>query len=443
MTDDLIASLAKTAGLRVIGATSVFVYKNRPVNVATVAESLGVAHVLEGAVQKDGDRLRVRVRLIDARDGATRWSEKLVRELRDVFAVQDEISHAVAQELGLRLGLSAANDGRRQPTRSVAAYELYTRGNDRTLLRSDSAVRVGLEFFRQAITLDSNYAAAWAGLGRMYSRLAGVSPPATRPHMYELAENAARKAVALDDSLDEAHATLGVILMSQRDFAEAGRELERAIALNSSKPLTHQWISGFYIWMGQLDEGLSHAQLAHELDPLSADATADLARALAAADRCDEALVQLKPLASLKTPLLRAAPIMSQCYARKGMWAEAAAAIRPQVERGELMAKAQLASVLARGGHRDEALRIRESLLDDWRRGKIGAFPVAFAYVGSPGEAAHAFEWLDKSIDDGSISGAPGSQAVVLLTSPDLEEFRRDARFVRFRNRLGLPAQKR
>lgn len=437
MTDELIAILAKNSGLRVIGSTSVFAYRNRQGDVRGIADSLGVANVLEGGLQKDGNRLRVRVRLLDARDGSTRWSETYDRELRDVFAVQGEIAQAVARELGVRLGVTSTAAPRRQPTQNVAAYELYLRGSDRTLLRSDSAAQRGVEYFRQAIALDSGYAAAWAGLARMNARLAGFAARPDRVRLYAMAEAAARKAVALDDSLAEAHATLGGIRMALFDFASAERHMARAIALDSSRALTYQWMVTIDFWMGRPAEALAHARRAVELEPLSPDAHADLARALLGNDRCDEALAELAPLSALRPPLLRVAPIAAECYARKGMWPQAIATIRPQAERGEPMALAQFAYMLARGGQRDSALRIQATLLERWRRGESGAFENALVATGL-GNMDQAFDWLNRAIDDHSFSGGPGSPALHLLVGPLSPDMQRDARFARVRERLGI-----
>ena len=437
MTDELIAILAKNSGLRVIGSTSVFAYRNRQGDVRGIADSLGVANVLEGGLQKDGNRLRVRVRLLDARDGSTRWSETYDGELRDVFTVQGEIAQAVARELGVRLGVTSTAAPRRQPTQNIAAYELYLRGSDRTLLRSDSAARQGVEYFRQAIALDSGYAAAWAGLARLNTRLAGFAPRADRARLYALAEEAARKAVALDDSLAEAHATLGAIRMALFDFGSAERHMARAIALDSSRALTYQWMVTIDFWMGRPAEALAHARRAVALDPLSPDAHADLARALLGNDRCDEALAELAPLSSLRPPLLRVAPIAAECYARMGMWPQAIATIRPQAERGDPMALAQLAYVLARGGQRDSALRIQATLLERWRRGESGAFENALVATGL-GNLDQAFDWMNRAIDDHSFSGVPGSPALLLLVGPLFPDMQHDPRFAAIRARLGI-----
>ncbi|MEJ7811099.1 MAG: BTAD domain-containing putative transcriptional regulator [Gemmatimonadaceae bacterium] len=431
MTEELIAVLARAGSLRVVGSTSAFAFRNRQLDVRRIADSLGVAHLLEGDLQKSGSRLRVRVRLLDARDGSTRWSETYDRELRDVFAVQDDIARAVARELGLRLGAATGTPLRRRPTRNVAAYELYLRGSDRFLIRSDSGLRQGLEFFRQAIALDSTYAAAWAGLARMYNVLSIDAPGPVRTQYRALAEEAARKAVALDDSLAEAHQTLGAIRMYRLDFTSAEQHLTRALALDPSRALTHEVMVRLLLWTGRPAEALAHAERALEVDPLSPTAHAELARALLGTDRCDEALAELEKLSGLRPPLVRAAFIAAQCYAHKGRWPEAIAALRPQAERGDRQALGLLGYMLARAGQREEALRIHAALLEEWRRGAGEAFEVALVYAGL-GDLDQTATWFDRAIADRSLGFA------LMRVGPLFNDVRGDPRFERLRERLGL-----
>lgn len=434
MTDALIAILAKNSGLRVIASTSVFAYRNRQSDVRSIGESLGVANVLEGGVQKDGNRLRVRVRLLDARDGSTRWSETYDRELRDAFAVQDEVGNTVARELGLRLGVSSAPARRREPTKNIAAYESFIRGSDRTLLRSDSAARLGLEYFEQAIALDSSYAEAWAGLARMRGRLASTAPARDRLRLQQSAIDAVQRALSLDDSLAEAHATLGALRTGMLDFAAAEKQLARALELDPGRALTHQWMVTLDLWEDRPAEALAHARRALELDPLSPDARADLARALLGNDRCDEALAELKPLFALHPPMLRVAPIAAQCYARKNMWQDAIAVMRPQTER-DAASLGLFGYLLARGGKRDEALRLRAMLLERQRREGGHAFDIAFVSAGL-GNLDSTFQWLNRALDDQSYLAGPGGTA--LFISPLTSDLRGDPRFDRFRERIGL-----
>lgn len=436
LTEELIAVLARVGHLRVMGGTSAFAFRNSDLDVRRIADSLGVMHVLAGSVQKVDTRLRVQVRLVDARDGSTRWSETYDRELRDVFAVQDEIARAVAIELGLRLGVGGGAP-RRQPTRSVAAYEHYLRGNDRSLLRSDSSARVALEHFRRAVAMDSTYAAAWAGIARMHGRLGGAMPSKDRDLYYALALQYARKAVSLDDSLPEAHATLGVMSLMSFDFQDAERHLTRALELDPAAPFIHEWMVTLYLWKEQPAEALVHAHRALELDPLSPYAHAEVGRALLGNDRCREAFGYLDKVKGLQPPLPRASVIAAQCYAREKMWTQAIATTRPQAERGVPAAAGMLGYMLARSGQREDAMRIERELRDQWQRDAAGAFSIALVHVGLT-NFDEAFIWLDRAISDRSLIGAPGNPAHVAIMGPLFEDLRRQPRFTEVRERLGL-----
>lgn len=435
MTEELIARLAKTGDLRVIASTSAFAFRNRPTDVRSIADSLGVSNILEGGVQKIGSRLRVQVRLVNARDGSTLWSETYDREIEDVFSVQEEIARSVARELGVRLAANASTELHRPQTRSVAAYELYLRGDDPALLRSDSTVREGLEFFRQAIAIDSTYAAAYAGMARMYSRLAGMDDPGMPiRELRALAEEAALKAVDLDDSSAEAHAALGLVRMySDYDFISAESELKRAIELDPTQARIREWLVLLYLRTERPSEALAEARRALELDPLSPSAHAEVAHALVANGRYNEALAQLEHIAEVQPPLLRTAVIAAQAYAKKQMWAEAIAALRPRAEKGGPQSLPLYAYMLARAGHRDEALRILATLFDRWRRGEGRAFEVAVVYTGL-GDFDQAFAWLDRSMDDHSLL----MYSHFNIMEPIFEDLRSDARFERVRERLGL-----
>jgi adenylate cyclase len=434
MTEELIAMLAK-AGLRVIASTSVSMFRNSQMDVRSIADSLKVSHVLEGGVQKSGSRLRVHVRLVAGSDGATRWSETYDRDLQDVFAVQDDIARAVTRELGIRLGGVTGEPLRRHPTQSIAAYELYLRGSDPAVLRSDSTAREATEFFRQAIALDPTYAAAYAGLARMSVRVAAAREHRDAPSKEWLAraEEAALTAVALDGSLAKAHGAIGVVRESGYDFESAETHYKHSIALDPTWAFPREWLAGLYIRTGRFAEALAEAEGARAIDPLSPSANAELARALLVNGRCDEALTLLEPLAALQPPLLRVASIAAQCYTQKQMWREAIAVLRPQAERGERQALAHLAFVLARAGQDEEALRIHANLLDQWQRGTGGALEVALVYAGLR-DLDQAFGWLERAADD---SSSMPSHRYSLVMEPVFEDLRRDPRFDPLRDWFG------
>lgn len=430
LSEELTAVLAKIPNLRVIARTSAFAFRNSSAGARRIGDSLGVSNILEGAVQKAGSQLRVQVRLVDARDGSSRWSETYDRELQDIFAVQSEIAGAVARELDLRLGEGTLARITRGSTRNVAAYELYLRGNDPVLGRSDSGGRAALEYFRQAVALDPAYAAAYAGLARMHIRIAvGDDPELSRPDRLALAERAAVEAVALDDSSGDAHLALSMVRRANYAMVSAEAELKRAIALEPTNARYPPWLVLLYVVTERPAEALVESRRALKLDPLSPTANAEVAHALVANDRCDEALAQLASLRSLRPPLLRANAIAAQCYARKQMWPAAVGELEQITVNGGPRAQAMLGYMLGRGGRTDEARRILAALLDRARRTNGGAFHVAIVYAGL-GEKDQAFTWLDKAVDDRSL-------AFEWLHTV-LDDLRRDPRFPRLRQRLDL-----
>jgi len=429
-TEDLTAMLAKLAPLRVNAGAAAFTFTNSNVGARRIGDSLGVGNILEGATQKVGSHLRVQVRLIDTRNGSTRWSQTYDRELRDIVLIQTDIVDAVARALDLHLGARALAAISRTSAPSIAAYELYVRGSDPALTRSDSGARVGLEYFRQAIALDPRYAAAYAGLARLHARIgAGDDEEMPLRDRLALAEQAALKAVALDDSLAEAHATLGIVRRFNLDLASAETELKRAVALEPANARFREALVQLYVLAERDSDALLEGRRAVELEPLSPTANAELAHALLANDRCDEALAQLQKLSSLRPPLLRASSFAAQCYTRKHMWPEAIAALQRTVAHAGPRGDAQLGYVLARAGRRDEARRTLAALLDRSRRIEGGAFEVAVVYVGL-GEKDKAFAWLDKAVDDRSL----GFEWLPTIA----DDLRPDPRFDRLRRRIGI-----
>jgi TolB-like protein/DNA-binding SARP family transcriptional activator len=430
LSEELLTVLAKLGRLRVISHGSAAVFKAGDAAARRIADSLGVSHVLQGGVQRTGTRLRVQVRLVNARDGSTSWAETYDRELRDVFAVQSDIAEAVARELDLRLGAGTLARIERGPTRNIAAYELALRGNDPAALRSDTGARRGLENFQQAVALDSTYAAAWAGVARMQLRVASsndtVLPRSTR---LALAEQAALRAIALDDSLAEAHAALALVKRTNLELLSAETELRQAIALDPMNARLREAMVQRHIVAKRPGPALAEARRAAELDPLSASAAAEVAHALQANDRCDEALVQLAPLQSLRPPLLRASTIAAQCYVRKRMWPEAVAEAQKNLDVTGTRGLSLLGFVLARAGRVEEARRVLATLLDRAQRSDGAAMDVAMVYAGLD-ERDAAFTWLDRAVEERSFGLELREDIVASLES--------DPRYERFRAALGI-----
>jgi adenylate cyclase len=426
LTEELIGVLSKIDGLRVTARTSAFVFRNSGLDVRKIADSLRVGYIIEGGVQRVGDRMRVQIRLVDAADASTRWSEIFERQTTDVFLVQSEIASAVARELDLRLAPRTAATIRRRPTNNVGAYEFYLRGSDPAVLRSDSAARKGLEYFQQAIALDSTYAAAYAGLARMYLRVNGTpfSPARSRKEGLGLASAAAMKALALDDSLAEGHAAYGLTLIFKPDVSGAERELRRAVALDPRNSRIHEWLGFVESWRMNDADALAEARAAVEMDPLSPSAHAEVARTLCATGQVDEGLRELEQIASVKPPLGRAKLHTFLCHCMRKDWKTAAAIFRNEP------VNPHLAFALAKGGEREEAEAILDRLKK--RAGEGGStFNVAIVYAGL-GNMDETFAWLNRAVDDMSFM----STGFTIL--PVLDDVRKDPRFDLLSRRLRL-----
>jgi TolB-like protein/Flp pilus assembly protein TadD len=397
LSEELIGVLARIDNLRVVARTSAFAFRNTTLDSRQIGDSLGVSHLLEGGVQRVGDSLRIQVRLIDASDGSTKWSERYDRGAGDVFLVQSEIAAAVARQLDLQLRPRGGGRNRRPPTTSVAAYELYLRASDPANLRSDSGVRSARELFRQAIALDSNYAAAHAGLARMEMRIGGGVLSSNPNAGYEgRALAAATRAIALDDSSPEGHASLGLIRMAQYDFASAERELKMAIALDPSASRTREWLAFVYFWLDRRADALESTTRAVENDPLSPSAHAERARALCIIGRHDEGIAVLAKLKDIRPQLLRVPFFTTLCYMLKRDWQTVIARTRAD---SDPMSRALLGYSLARTGHRDEASRILGDLTETRSRNGRGSFEIAVLQTGLLDRDA-AVESLERALNE-------------------------------------------
>jgi DNA-binding SARP family transcriptional activator/Tfp pilus assembly protein PilF len=345
----------------------------------------------------------------------------------------DEIAQAVARQLDRRQRGDTAGRPASQRTRNVAAYELYLRGSDAAVLRSDSGARRGLEYFRRAVALDSGYAAAWAGLARMTLRNS-QGDLASRKQALSEAEAAARKAIALDDSLAEGHASLGLTRIGRYDLTGAESELRRAIALEPRTARNYEYLVRLYAWLGRGADALTAARRALELEPLSPSATAELARALLANGQYDQALAQIAKVAGLDPPLQRAASIAAQSYAGKQMWKEAVAALRPQGERSAKQVSGHFGYLLARSGRKEEATRVLETLLEQNRNPGGQALNIAMVYAGLE-NFDETLAWMQRAVDEQLL--IPLSEAALTVRGI-LESQRRNPRFTALRIRLGL-----
>ena len=278
-TEEIISALSHIKNLHVVARTSAFAFKGKRVDVRAVGQQLNVRALLEGSIRKSGDRLRITAQLVNAADGYHLWSERYDREVKDMFAIQEEIASSIAQRLEVSLD-SGHQPLLRAGTASLEAFKFYTQGRSLFFQRG-ARLLPAVERFKKAVTLDPNYGLAWSGLADSYNSLGfyGLAKPEA---CLPCAKEAAQQAIALDPSLAEAHVSLAVShLQYDWDGSGAEREFLRALELKPQNSLARSWYGVFYLqWAaGRFEEGLAQAEHAVQIDPLSAWCRAMLAAA--------------------------------------------------------------------------------------------------------------------------------------------------------------------
>lgn len=425
--DELRRMLARSGLLVTPG--DMFAYRGPPYDVRSIADTLGVPHVLHGTMRRDGDTVRFRFQLVNAADGVTRWAQDYAPSLSDILVLQDDVVETVARQILERPATRSVRE-----TESAAAYQLVLRGSDAARGPSDSAARQGLEFFRQAVALDSSYARAWAGLARMYVRTLPTLPAADRDRQLTLANQAAQRAVALDDSLAESHAALGVARSAHFDMAGAQAHLQHALELDATRA-THGSLVDLYLWTGAQDRALATAEQALARDSLSPYAHADVARVLQSMNRCEQAVARLDRAASATRALARAAQTRALCHAQAGRWSDAVAAVRSAITARDSSSVALLAFLLQRAGDSTGARPLRARVMDRQRRGRASALDLALLDAGERNLDAAARR-IQEAVDTRSFVMAPGVD-YVMLTGPLVPELHRHPGFLQVRRRLG------
>jgi serine/threonine-protein kinase len=275
VTEELISTLARMENVRVASRTSAFAFKNRNVDIRAIAETLGVATVVEGSVRREGETLRITAQLVNAADGYPLWSETYDRRSGDAFTIQQEIARAIAQTLRLKLvGPAADSSGALTP--NAAAYELYLKGRYAWYTRTESGLRDAVSYFTQAVAEDSLYVRAHAGLADAYA-IQGFYDYARPVEAFPKAEAAARRAAILAPFLAGPRATLGYVAVYHRwDFERAEEEFQRAISLDANYSTAHQWYANMLTAAGRFPEAEREMRRAREIDPLSLIANAAL-----------------------------------------------------------------------------------------------------------------------------------------------------------------------
>jgi TolB-like protein/DNA-binding SARP family transcriptional activator/Tfp pilus assembly protein PilF len=434
ITEELLLRLSRVDGLDVVGRTSSFAFKRQEVDVAEVARRLGVQVVLGGSVLKAGNRLRVFAQLIDATSGYQLWSERYEREQQDVFEIQDEIASAIVTRLRGRLERPVIPLHASTPTDDPEAYNLYLRGRFEWHKRSEQGLRQAAEYFRRATERAPDYARAWAGLGDAYAVL-GFYDHLSPGEAFPRAIDAAHRALDIDPTLSEPHATLGyAALYYEWDWERAEAEFRRTLELDPGYSTGHQWYSNFLTAMGRFDEAVREMRTAQDLDPLSLIANAALGWVLFYATEYERAIDQFERTLDLDPDFEVAILWRSLALGQLGRTDEALAGARRAVEvsRGSAIALAALARVHALAGDGAGAgALVREFETRDGEGAYVPAYEIAAVHE-ARGDAAAALDWLERARGERSHS------MVFLSVDPRLASLRGNPAFEELVRRVGL-----
>jgi eukaryotic-like serine/threonine-protein kinase len=430
MTDALIGDLAKIGAMRVSSRTSVMPYKGTKKTLPEIARELRVSAVVEGTVQRFADRVRIRVQLIQAGTDRHLWVETYERDWRDVLEMQSEVAQAIAREI--KVALTPDERARLAGVRRVdaEAYEAYLQARYVWNKRTPETLKKAVEHFKRATQLDPNYAPAYAGLADSYSMLSdyGVLPPR---EAYPKAKEAARQALALDDTLAEAHTSLAWINAAYEwKFAEAEQEFQRAIAINPRYETGRQWYAEFLSAMGRHQEAIAELKRAQQEGPFSLIVNTALAGAYYFARQDDQAIAECQKVIALDSNFAQVYDWLERAYENKGMAREA------------LAAHQKLAETMGWGTQYLEKTRRAGPVasMRDYRRKRLSwameesqpfSFWVAECWA-QLGNRDQSFAWLEKLCQERSY------WAIYLNVVPTLDPLRSDPRWAALVRRVGL-----
>jgi serine/threonine-protein kinase len=435
MSDELSTALGKVEGLRVLARSGVVRFRGKDLSPQEIGRQLHALYVLDGAVRIGGIQRRVSAQLIDVAKGNEVWSEEYDRDARDrdVFAVQDEITRAIVAALRVHLSGAANAALAKRSTESPEAHDLYLQGRYFFARRDSASLRKAADYFEGAIQKDSSYALAWSGLSDAYSHR-GVFGYIPYHDVHAKAKAAALRALALDSTRAEAHTSLAfIVLFYEWDWRTAGRELDRALALDPRYPDAHLFRGWYFVATGRMDDAVRELQSAVNLDPFSVINNARLASMLFYARRYNEAVAQSRRLIELDSTIAAGRVELARVDVLLGHCVEALTAFQRVPEQAAPPFRGLLGWAYAKCGHRAQALAQLSHLDTERRHGQVVShYDVAMIQAGL-GDTDRAFAELDSAFAERVWA------LIVLRADPAFDGLHVDPRFERLVKRVGLP----
>jgi adenylate cyclase len=432
MSEELINVLTNIPELKVVARTSAFSFKGKEIDVREIGKKLDVKTILEGSVRKSGNQLRISAQLIDVKNGYDLWSQTYNRELKDVFAIQDEISSAIVVALKTKLLPEEKRKIEKKQTGNAEAFQLYLEGRFYWNKRNRDGFEKAIQYFNQAIGKDSLYAVAYAGLADAYETMGSyffLSPKES----VDNAQFAARKALALDETLAEPHTTLAALFEIDWDWTNAEKEYKHALELNSNYVTGHQWYGEFLVETGRFNDGLSELKKAQELDPLSPILYVSMADFLDGMHRYEEGTQQIMKALEIDQNFSRAHAVLGQLYLYKGAGGDAIREIRKAIELSDssLEYVANLGYTYGFLGQKEESEKILRKFVQLEKQQYVSPYLIGELYLGI-GEKDEAFVWFNRAIEKHDFG------MLNLKIDPIFDVIRGDPRFDELIKKVGL-----
>ena len=434
MADSLIARLSNIHQISVRSISSVRKYNALEQDPIAAGREQRVDAVIDGQIQKAGEKVRVTVRLLRVADGVPLWAGQFDEKMTDIFAVQDSISERLTAALAVKLTSEEQRRLTKRNTDDTEAYQLYLKGRYHLNRLTDDGFFKGRDYFQQAIDKDPNYALAYAGLADAYNALGGFDTLASK-ETFPKAREAAEKALKLDESLAEAHSALAVVKFSYDwEFAAAEREFRRALEINPNYSDAHKMNSYYLTAMGRFDDALKEMTRAQELDPLNLEKIAGSGEVLYHQRRYDQAIEQYRKALEMDPNSGFVHWALGRTLLAQGKYDEAVAELKKSIPlSGESPDEpAELARAYALSGRRDEARKILEELKSLSARKQVAPSVVAAIY-GALGDKAQAFELFERAFKERDVI------LVLLNVEPMFDPLRSEPRFAELASRVGLP----
>jgi len=434
ITESILNKLTRVSGLRVVPRSIVFRYKRRDVDIPTVAAELRVRALVTGRVRQRGQTLQVSAELTDTVTESQLWGDRISRSADDIFAVQEEMAGEIVKSLRVRLSTEEREALMRRYTEDSVAYRAYLRGRYQWNKRTRDGFLRAIGHFEEAIERDPSYALAYSGIADSYNVLGYYNYLSPR-EAYPKAKSAATRALDIDESLAQAHASLGYTrLFFDWDWAGAESSFRRALELDPAYASAHQWYAWYLLVMRRMDEMIEAMRTALQLDPLSLIINAHMGYALFWAGRYDEALDQLNRTLLLDPDFALTYWPLGAVHTWQGRPAEAAAAFSRMVElTGGTLGLGYLGITAAISGHPEVTRDCLDRLEAAAEVRYVSPLDRAICYAGL-GDVEATFRWMETAVDERV------SDLVRLRSLPWPAAVRGDARFARIAARVGIPA---